>query len=313
MTWTLLVAPRGAVHGTGTHQTGSNSISNFQPPSGATYSAIHAPYDAVDGESGAPDGEDDPAGIHTPGNAGNAVDLAPDGSAGPRQGGGQGGSPAAGHGLPAPSDVQGKMGPERGAGEDSLRHRRLQQKERDGEGQREGGGEGDGVSEGAANGEGGLRSGAVAGSARHRGATAVRFEERLQEASHEEVCSKQHGLLGRWLRVEESSKNPEQHHHADVAEYKWSVLPCSAPEVPPSQWISRLRERGISEINVVGDSHQRFFALHLFFLLTGVAEYGFRKGHSERAFVARNERNETLTINFAWVDGIYRNGEHRCW
>ena len=304
VTWKLLVVPRGAA----THQAARNGLSGFQPPSGAMYHAANAPDGAVDGIADAPDSEFDPAG-NTPE---NAVDSAPDGPD-----------------SAAFTNAQGNQQSEGGSEGSSLNCRRLGEDDRQGERQQEEQGKGNqmGLGGGRTEGEGerqGEGEGEPKGKGSVRSSTGVASKEGvstapstgLEEASHQtrqSECSKQQGLLGRWLRVKESSAGKDQHPRADVAEYKWSVLPCSSPVVPPSQWISKLRERGISEINIVGDSHQRFFALHLFYLLTGVAEYGFRKGHSEKVFEARNERNETLVINFAWVDGIYRNGEHRCW
>ncbi|GJP48261.1 hypothetical protein CLOM_g7560 [Closterium sp. NIES-68] len=47
-------------------------------------------------------------------------------------------------------------------------------------------------------------------------------------------------------------------------------------------------------------------------MLSGEADLANRKGRHDLEFVARNERNETLRINFYWVDGIYTNGEFGC-
>ncbi|CAI5496205.1 unnamed protein product, partial [Closterium sp. Naga37s-1] len=60
----------------------------------------------------------------------------------------------------------------------------------------------------------------------------------------------------------------------------WAFFPCSPKELPPSQWISALDRRGIREISIVGDSHQRFLAAHLFFLLTGEDMTEMEKGRT---------------------------------
>ncbi|CAI5462223.1 unnamed protein product, partial [Closterium sp. Yama58-4] len=81
---------------------------------------------------------------------------------------------------------------------------------------------------------------------------------------------------------------------------------------PVGEWISSLTRRGIREISIAGDSHHRMLAAHLFYMLSGEADLANRKGRHDLAFVARNGRNETLRINFYWVDGIYHNGEFGC-
>ncbi|CAI5499908.1 unnamed protein product [Closterium sp. Naga37s-1] len=94
--------------------------------------------------------------------------------------------------------------------------------------------------------------------------------------------------------------------------WKWVPFPCAPPETPVGEWISSLTRRGIREISIAGDSHHRMLATHLFYLLTGEAELRHWIGKHDLAFVARNERNETLRINYYWVDGIYRNDEFGC-
>ncbi|CAI5458284.1 unnamed protein product [Closterium sp. Yama58-4] len=94
--------------------------------------------------------------------------------------------------------------------------------------------------------------------------------------------------------------------------YIWAFFPCAPAESPPSRWIEQLASRGIREINIAGDSHQRVLALHLHWLLSGEADKRIRKGHSDFSKESRNERNETMRINFYWVDGIYRNDEFGC-
>ncbi|CAI5950536.1 unnamed protein product [Closterium sp. NIES-64] len=92
----------------------------------------------------------------------------------------------------------------------------------------------------------------------------------------------------------------------------WAFFPCAPAASPPSRWIEQLASRGIREINIVGDSHQRVLALHLHWLLSGEADKRIRKGHLDFSKESRNERNETMRINFYWVDGIYRNDEFGC-
>ncbi|CAI5941276.1 unnamed protein product [Closterium sp. NIES-65] len=99
---------------------------------------------------------------------------------------------------------------------------------------------------------------------------------------------------------------------ARSGKYIWAFFPCAPAASPPSRWIEQLASRGIREINIVGDSHQRVLALHLHWLLSGEADKRIRKGHLDFSKESRNERNETMRINFYWVDGIYRNDEFGC-
>ncbi|CAI5457992.1 unnamed protein product, partial [Closterium sp. Yama58-4] len=94
--------------------------------------------------------------------------------------------------------------------------------------------------------------------------------------------------------------------------YYWTFFPCAPSETPPSRWISDLRRKGIQEINMVGNSHQRVLANHLHFLLSGHVDARLFFAHASHTLVASNARGETLRINFYWIDGIYRNGEFGC-
>ncbi|CAI7875533.1 unnamed protein product [Closterium sp. NIES-54] len=93
---------------------------------------------------------------------------------------------------------------------------------------------------------------------------------------------------------------------------RWAFYRCAAPEIPPSEWIGALHERGIREISIVGDSHQRFLAAHLHFLLTAQADKDVKRWQDNLVFDARDSSNRTLRINFYWIDGIYKNGEFGC-
>ncbi|CAI5511807.1 unnamed protein product [Closterium sp. Naga37s-1] len=93
---------------------------------------------------------------------------------------------------------------------------------------------------------------------------------------------------------------------------RWTFYRCTAQEVPPSEWIAALHERGIHEISIVGDSHQRFLAAHLHFLLTAQADKDVKRWQDNLVFDARDSSNRTLRINFYWIDGIYKNGEFGC-
>ncbi|GJP44518.1 hypothetical protein CLOM_g3906 [Closterium sp. NIES-68] len=99
---------------------------------------------------------------------------------------------------------------------------------------------------------------------------------------------------------------------ADNGSYSWAFYRCSAPEVPASGWIAALHRKGIKEISIVGDSHQRFLAAHLYYLLTAEADKNVRHWQDNLVFEARDSSNRTLRINFYWIDGIYRNGEFGC-
>ncbi|CAI7903776.1 unnamed protein product [Closterium sp. NIES-53] len=77
-------------------------------------------------------------------------------------------------------------------------------------------------------------------------------------------------------------------------------------------WIAALNDRGIREMSIVGDSHQRFLAAHLHFLLTGQADLSVRRGQDDLVFHAFDGSGGTLRINFYWIDGIYQNGEFGC-
>ncbi|CAI5503963.1 unnamed protein product [Closterium sp. Naga37s-1] len=93
----------------------------------------------------------------------------------------------------------------------------------------------------------------------------------------------------------------------------WAFYPCTPPEIPPSEWIGALHERGIREISIVGDSHQRFLAAHLAFLLTAQADGKVIHWQDDLVLYARDDSsNRTLRINFYWIDGIYKNGEFGC-
>ncbi|CAI5529542.1 unnamed protein product [Closterium sp. Naga37s-1] len=77
-------------------------------------------------------------------------------------------------------------------------------------------------------------------------------------------------------------------------------------------WIAALNDRGIREMSIVGDSHQRFLAAHLHFLLMGQADPSVRRGQDDLVFHAFDGSSGTLRINFYWIDGIYKNGEFGC-
>ncbi|GJP43540.1 hypothetical protein CLOM_g2989 [Closterium sp. NIES-68] len=94
--------------------------------------------------------------------------------------------------------------------------------------------------------------------------------------------------------------------------YHWTPYFCAHRELPPSRWIAALETRGIREISIVGDSHQRFFTAHLFYLLTGRADMGMQKWRDNLFYSARDGEGRELKINFYWIDGIYRNGEFGC-
>ncbi|CAI5995813.1 unnamed protein product [Closterium sp. NIES-65] len=106
-------------------------------------------------------------------------------------------------------------------------------------------------------------------------------------------------IPGRWKK--DSSGN-----------YTWTFFPCAPPLSPPSRWISDLRRKGIEEINIVGNSHQRGLANHLHFLLSGSTGNTRPDPRFNYTFRSSNEKGETFRINFYWVDGIYRNGEFHC-
>ncbi|GJP43613.1 hypothetical protein CLOM_g3053 [Closterium sp. NIES-68] len=97
---------------------------------------------------------------------------------------------------------------------------------------------------------------------------------------------------------------------ADDGNYTWAFFPCAPAESPPDRLIRELWRKGVREINMVGDSHQRQLAVHLHFLLSGDADK--RNRGMDFSLESRNQWNETLRINFYWVDGIYRNGEFGC-
>ncbi|CAI5505827.1 unnamed protein product, partial [Closterium sp. Naga37s-1] len=94
--------------------------------------------------------------------------------------------------------------------------------------------------------------------------------------------------------------------------YTWTFFPCAPPLSPPSRWISDLRRKGIEEMNIVGDSHQRVLANHLHFLLSGSTGDVLPDPHFNYTFHSSNDRKETFRINYYWIDGIYRNGEFGC-
>ncbi|CAI7736363.1 unnamed protein product [Closterium sp. NIES-54] len=94
--------------------------------------------------------------------------------------------------------------------------------------------------------------------------------------------------------------------------YTWTFFPCAPPLSPPSHWISDLRRKGIEEMNIVGDSHQRVLANHLHFLLSGSVGDLMPDARFNHTFHSSNDRKETFRINYYWVDGIYRNGEFGC-
>ncbi|CAI5501762.1 unnamed protein product [Closterium sp. Naga37s-1] len=82
-----------------------------------------------------------------------------------------------------------------------------------------------------------------------------------------------HSAYGRWLFDPPKGK------------YTWQLYPCAKPLPPPSEWLSALQSRGIYEINIVGDSHQRLLFNHLFFLLTGKAHVFQSKVHHDMTHV----------------------------
>ncbi|CAI5976736.1 unnamed protein product [Closterium sp. NIES-64] len=81
---------------------------------------------------------------------------------------------------------------------------------------------------------------------------------------------------------------------------------------PPSDWIGALHAKGIHEVSIVGDSHQRYLAAHLHLLLTRKAERGVKRWRDNLVFHPRDSSNRTLRINFFWIDEIYKNGEFGC-
>ncbi|CAI5529522.1 unnamed protein product [Closterium sp. Naga37s-1] len=97
-----------------------------------------------------------------------------------------------------------------------------------------------------------------------------------------------------------------------VGSLRWVFNRCSPRELPPSEWIGALHERGIHEMSIVGDSHQRFLAAHLSFLLTAQADRGVKRWRDSLVFHARDSSSRMLRINFLWIDGIYKDGEFGC-
>ncbi|CAI5952981.1 unnamed protein product [Closterium sp. NIES-65] len=94
----------------------------------------------------------------------------------------------------------------------------------------------------------------------------------------------------------------------------WRFYPC-APSEPkrPAGWVAQLVRKGIQEINIVGDSHQRVLSFHLRYLLSGFADERMVRSHEDMNFTVTDERSsKVLRINFYWVDGIYRNREYGC-
>ncbi|CAI5508542.1 unnamed protein product [Closterium sp. Naga37s-1] len=94
--------------------------------------------------------------------------------------------------------------------------------------------------------------------------------------------------------------------------YRWEPFFCAHKELPASSWIAALEQRSIREISIVGDSHQRYFTAHLYYLLTGRADMGVKKWRDNLFYSAKDEEGRELKINFYWIDGIYRNGEFGC-
>ncbi|CAI5464183.1 unnamed protein product [Closterium sp. Yama58-4] len=94
--------------------------------------------------------------------------------------------------------------------------------------------------------------------------------------------------------------------------YRWEPFLCAHKELPASRWIAALEQRGIREISIVGDSHQRFLAVHLYYLLTGQVDMWVKKWRDNLFYVAKDEEGRELKINFYWIDGVYRNGEFGC-
>ncbi|CAI5515732.1 unnamed protein product [Closterium sp. Naga37s-1] len=94
--------------------------------------------------------------------------------------------------------------------------------------------------------------------------------------------------------------------------YRWEPFFCADKELPASSWIAALEQRGIREISIVGDSHQRYFTAHLYYLLMRRADLGVKKWRDNLFYSAKDGEGRELKINFYWIDGIYRNGEFGC-
>ncbi|CAI5529506.1 unnamed protein product [Closterium sp. Naga37s-1] len=109
------------------------------------------------------------------------------------------------------------------------------------------------------------------------------------------------GIKGRWVLSKTSG-------------FEWRFYPCSPKEPKrPSGWVAQLVRKGIQEINIVGDSHQRVLSFHLRYLLSGFADERMVRSHEDMNFTVTDERSgKQLRINFYWVDGIYRNREYGC-
>ncbi|GJP44541.1 hypothetical protein CLOM_g3928 [Closterium sp. NIES-68] len=109
------------------------------------------------------------------------------------------------------------------------------------------------------------------------------------------------GIKGRWVL-------------SKTGGFEWRFFPCSPKEPKqPSGWVSQLVRKGIHEINIVGDSHQRVLSFHLRYLLSGFADERMVRSHEDMNFTLTDERTgKQLRVNFYWVDGIYRNREYGC-
>ncbi|CAI5528619.1 unnamed protein product [Closterium sp. Naga37s-1] len=94
--------------------------------------------------------------------------------------------------------------------------------------------------------------------------------------------------------------------------YRWEPFFCTHKELPASRWIAALEQRGIREISIVGDSHQRFLTAHLYYLLTGRADMRMKKWRDNLFYTAEDGEGRELKINFYWIDGIYSNGKFGC-
>eukprot|EP00897_Mesotaenium_endlicherianum_P005192 jgi/Mesen1/4700/ME000241S03738 len=92
--------------------------------------------------------------------------------------------------------------------------------------------------------------------------------------------------------------------------YRWTPYPC-APTTPAGAFVARMHERGVRELNFVGDSHQRTLFHHVYALVSGVTDQSKAGWHGDLAYVAQ-QGGRQLKMNFYWLDGIYTNHEFGC-
>lgn len=91
---------------------------------------------------------------------------------------------------------------------------------------------------------------------------------------------------------------------------QFQTYTCAGKMQPLETFANALLQKGIREVSIVGDSHQRALLTHLQTLVDGNFSGQY---HGDRLWYVHDDiTGESLRINFYWMEGIFRTGKFGC-